>query len=169
MYEYKIRNLLPSQEYFIAVTAFDFGSPASSLESLENPPYRNYIAEYPQNQNNRVEQEGLNVIVYPNPYRIDANYAEQGFEGRGMTEVAEDRIHRIHFTNLPNKCTIRIFSIDGDLVREINHDEPEDFPGSMHEEWDMITRNTQAVVAGIYYYSVDSELGNQVGKIVIIK
>jgi len=41
-------------------------------------------------------------------------------------------------------------------------------PTSMHEEWDLITRNTQLVVAGIYYYSVESEYGNQVGKLVII-
>jgi hypothetical protein len=35
--------------------------------------------------------------------------------------------------------------------------------------WDLISRNTQAVVSGIYLYSVESESGNQVGKFVIIK
>ena len=66
------------------------------------------------------------------------------------------------------KCTIRIFTIDGDLIRELEHDCIENSPGCMHEEWDMITRNTQAVVSGIYYYSVESEQGNQIGKLVII-
>ena len=168
MYEFKLNNLLPSQKYFFAVTAFDFGSPASNLEALETRPNKNYVAEYPQNQNTVVEDRGLNVIVYPNPYRIDGGYFDNGFEGRENSELAEDRRRRIHFTNLPNKCTIRIFSIDGDLIREIVHDEREDSPQSMHEEWDLITRNTQAVVSGIYYYSVNSEYGNQVGKIVII-
>ena len=169
MYQYKVKNLLPSQKYYFSVTAFDFGSPTSGLASLETRPNKNYVAEFPQNQNTLVEDGGLNVIVYPNPYRIDANYKDNGFfEGRGLDAPPEDRIHRIHFTNLPHKCTIRIFSIDGDLIREIDHDMPMNYPGSMHEEWDMITRNTQAVVSGIYYYSVESEYGNQIGKIVII-
>ena len=35
--------------------------------------------------------------------------------------------------------------------------------------WDLISRNTQAVVSGIYLYSVESAQGTQVGKFVIIK
>jgi hypothetical protein len=80
----------------------------------------------------------------------------------------EDRTRSIHFINLPHKCTIRIFTIDGDLVREIQHDAPVGAPQSSHERWDLITRNTQAVVSGIYYYSVESEFGSQIGKLVII-
>ena len=30
----------------------------------------------------------------------------------------DDRVRAVHFTNLPARCTIRIFTIDGDLVRE---------------------------------------------------
>ena len=33
----------------------------------------------------------------------------------------------------------------------------------------MITRNTQAIVTGLYYWVVESEYGNQVGKLVILK
>jgi hypothetical protein len=33
----------------------------------------------------------------------------------------------------------------------------------------LINENTQAVVSGIYLYSVESESGNQIGKFVIIK
>ncbi len=168
MYEYTMRDLLPSQKYYFAVTAFDFGSPGSNLKSLETPPNRNFIAEYAQNRNSVVAAQGLNVVVYPNPYRADAEYKENGFEGRGQTGLADDRIRRVHFTNLPPKCTIRIFTIDGDLVRVIDHDCIEDSPGCMHDEWDLITRNTQAAVSGIYYYSVESDRGNQIGKIVLI-
>jgi hypothetical protein len=168
MYEYKVKNLLPSQRYYFSVTAFDFGSPSSGLASLETRANQNYIAEYPQNQNTLVEDGGLNVVVYPNPYRADADYRADGFEGRGIGDISHERIRRIHFTNLPHKCTIRIFTIDGDLVRQIEHDMPKDYPGSMHEEWDLITRNTQMIVSGIYYYSVESEYGNQIGKLVVI-
>jgi hypothetical protein len=177
-YEYYIRNLLPSQLYYIGVTAFDYGSPGSDLESLETPPNRNYVAEYPQNDNTTVESSGLHVVVYPNPYRADGKYKEDRFEGVDYIDnegnyvqqagLPNDRTRSIHFINLPHKCTIRIFTIDGDLVRQIEHDVPKDDPRSMHHRWDLITRNTQAVVSGIYYYSIESEYGNQIGKIVII-
>lgn len=177
-YEYIYRDLLPSQMYYVAVTAFDYGSPLSGLGSLEIPPQNNFVAEYPQNPASIVEEHGLNVIVYPNPYRNDGQYKEYGFEGRDYIDNAgryvvqrgltDERTRSIHFTNLPSKCTIRIFTIDGDLVREIDHDVPADFPQSSHERWDLITRNTQQIVSGIYYYSVESDAGNQVGTIVII-
>jgi hypothetical protein len=35
--------------------------------------------------------------------------------------------------------------------------------------WDLISRNVQAVTSGIYIWRVDSELGTQTGKLVIIK
>ncbi|SYZ73464.1 conserved exported hypothetical protein [Candidatus Zixiibacteriota bacterium] len=170
-YEYNLKHLLPSQLYYIAVTAFDYGSPASGLESLESAPAQNSVGEYAQNQNGVVEAARLNVIAYPNPYRLDADYQDSSggkFEGRGLENLMPDRKRAIHFMNLPNKCTIRIFSLDGDLIREINHDYPKDSPRSMHDTWDLITRNTQMVVSGIYYYSVESEFGNQLGKLVII-
>jgi hypothetical protein len=179
-YQFVLRNLLPSQLHYIAVTAFDYGSPGTNLQSLETRPGRNYVAEYAMPNNTIVEQNNLNVIVFPNPYRADGQYLDYGFEGRDYLDSAfggilipqenmiEDRTRSIHFINLPHRCTIRIFSIDGDLVREIEHDYPKDSPRSMHERWDMITRNTQAVVSGIYYYSVESEYGSQIGKLVII-
>ncbi|MEW5925370.1 MAG: hypothetical protein AB1746_15420, partial [Candidatus Zixiibacteriota bacterium] len=177
-YEYIIRNLLPSQLYYIAVTAFDYGSPSSGLRSMEVPPQRNFVATYPQYLADKVIADKLNVIVYPNPYRIDGGYKEYGFEGRDYIDnkgrlvkqdgLPDDRTRSIHFMNLPPTCTIRIFSIDGDLIREIYHDVPAEYPQSSHERWDLITRNTQMVVSGIYYYSVESEWGSQMGKIVII-
>ncbi|MBN2226650.1 MAG: hypothetical protein JW763_04745 [candidate division Zixibacteria bacterium] len=173
-YEYTIKNLLPSQLYYISVTAFDYGSPISGLPSLETAKNQNMVAEYAQNTNAIVEEQRLNVIVYPNPYRNDAGYASAtggNFEGRDAVtggSLNPERIRRVHFTNLPHKCTIRIFTLDGDLVREIDHDFPEGDPQSMHDTWDLITRNTQAAVSGIYYYSVESEQGSQIGKLVII-
>lgn len=170
-YEFVLDNILPSQLYYVSVTAFDYGAPGSGLMSLESSPTKNMVAEYAQNQTSKVESQGLSVIVYPNPYRIDGNYrgSDGGFfEGRGQETLPDDRVRAIHFTNLPHKCTIRIFTIDGDLVREIDHDYPPDSPQSMHDIWDVITRNTQSPVSGIYYYSVESEYGSQIGKIVLI-
>ncbi len=167
-YEYIVRDLLPSLLYYVTVTAFDYGSPGFGLTSLETSPLINVVGEYPQNSADMVEEQKLNVVVYPNPYRIDGNYRAMGLEGSTETTLPLERTRAIHFANLPHKCTIRIYTLDGDLVRQIEHDVPPGDPKAMHETWDLITRNTQAVVSGIYYYSVESEYGNQLGKIVII-
>jgi hypothetical protein len=170
-YEYTLRNLLPSQLYYISVTAYDYGSPGHALGALETKQTINMVAEYPQNSSSVVEEKDLKVIVYPNPYRIDGNYRNPeggSFEGRGEEDAATDRVRAIHFTNLPHKCTIRIFTLDGDLVREIDHNVADGSTQSMHDKWDLITRNTQAAVSGIYYYVIESEYGNQIGKLVII-
>jgi len=127
------------------------------------------VVEYPLTPSDTVEAKNLDVYVYPNPYRIDGNYFEDGFEGRDDTYKIPDRIRRIHFANLPRVCKIYIYSLDGDLVRELDHNYPDGGPQSMHDTWDLITRNTQRVVTGIYYFVVESSTRTQIGKFVIIR
>ena len=169
-YEYIIDGLLASRPLYFAVSSFDYGNPATSLAALESSPLANAIQVYPVNSADRVVEEGLNVTVFPNPYRVDGGYLEAGYERLDNTTASTDRARRIHFANLPKEATIRIYTLDGDLVREIQH--PCDCPfqeGESMLAWDLITRNTQAAVSGIYLYSVQSAQGNQVGKFVIIR
>ncbi|MCK4573594.1 MAG: hypothetical protein KAU36_04440, partial [candidate division Zixibacteria bacterium] len=85
------------------------------------------------------------------------------------TDRPDDRVRAIHFANLPPKCTISIYTIDGDLVREIEHDRDLGDPTAAHDEWNLITRNTQLVVSGLYYWTIESADGSvQIGKLVII-
>ncbi|MFZ5980247.1 MAG: hypothetical protein ACOYVF_06400 [Candidatus Zixiibacteriota bacterium] len=168
-YEYVYENILPTIAYYVSVTAFDFGSPIAGLKALETKPVNNMIVEYPLTPSDSVEAKNLDVYVYPNPYRIDGNYFEDGFEGRDDTYKIPDRIRRIHFANLPKVCKIYIFSLDGDLVRELDHNYPDGGPQSMHDTWDLITRNTQRAVTGIYYFVVESSTRTQIGKFVIIR
>ena len=168
-YEYTIENLLPTVPYYINVTSFDYGSPASGLGSLETSKTNLSVNAYPLTSSDEVEAQDLEVYVYPNPYRINGNYIEDGFEGRDADYYIPDRMRRLHFANLPAKCTIKIFSLDGDLIREIDHDKDPSDPTAMHDEWDMITRNTQRIVTGIYYWVVEAKNGDtQIGKFVII-
>ncbi|MBU8934453.1 MAG: hypothetical protein KOO62_10655 [candidate division Zixibacteria bacterium] len=167
-YEYVIGNLLPTVPYYCAVTSFDFGSPAVELPALESKPINNMVVEYPQLGAGHLSA-GDSVYVYPNPYRIDADYRHMGFEGRGVLDKPDYRLREIHFANLPHKCKISIFSLDGDLVREIDHEVPPGDPQSAHDSWDLVTRNTQAVVSGMYYFVVESDKKYQIGKIVIIE
>jgi len=126
------------------------------------------VREYPLPSSEEVEDRGLKVTVYPNPYRIDGGYAKAGYENRDRTKSAE-RTRIINFANLPRVCTIRIFSPTGDLIRQIEHNRPDGGAGSQIETWDVISRNTQAVVTGIYIWHVQSAMGEQLGKLVIIK
>jgi hypothetical protein len=167
-YECTITNLLASQSYYFAVTAFDAGVAAGGIESLESPIQANMQLAYPTYSPEYVEKQRLKVSVYPNPYKIDAGYRQRGYEDPNR-EGFKERVRRIHFVNLPPKATIKIFSLDGDLIRELHHPSSRFSDTPSHTAWDMITRNTQAVVSGIYLYTVESDWGTQIGKIVIIK
>ncbi|MEW6051584.1 MAG: hypothetical protein AB1644_11075 [Candidatus Zixiibacteriota bacterium] len=168
-YEYTIENLLPAVPYFINVTAFDYGSPKAGLGALETSVTFEPKRTYALPTADEVEASNLSAYVYPNPYRVDGGYRRDGFEGRGQTDRPDDRVRMIHFANLPAKCTIRIYTLDGDMVREIFHDLPTSDPTASHETWDLITRNTQLVVSGIYYWTVEAADGStQIGKLVII-
>ena len=168
-YELVIDNLLPTVPYFVAVTTMDFGSPVANLPPMETSPINNMVAEYPLFQPNTTDINSLDVFVYPNPYRIDANYRQFGYEGRTEFDRPNDRVRALHFVNLPPKCKISIYSLDGDLIKVIDHDKSPNEPQASHDEWDLITRNTQAVVSGLYYYVVESENRTQIGKFVILK
>lgn len=104
----------------------------------------------------------LNKIkVVPNPYIAQAKWEPENpySSGRGPRSI--------HFTHLPNKCTIRIFTVNGELVREIEH-ESNLMDGSA--EWDLLTRDNLSVSYGVYIYHIDAPgLGKTVGKFAILK
>jgi hypothetical protein len=167
-YEYIFRDLPAGRPFYVAVTAHDYGSRKYRLSSLETSPLTTATLAWPETPSETVEREGLDVYVYPNPYRIDAVYSMIGFENRDRTRSAE-RARTIHFANLPSVCKIRIYTVGGDLVQEIDHYYPGGGPEAMHEIWNLMSKNTQAVVTGIYIWEVKSEMGQQLGKLVIIK
>jgi hypothetical protein len=153
----------------LSVSTFDYGNPTTNLAPLESSPLANAVEIYPVYSADVVADSAKKVSVFPNPYRINGGYAEAGYEDVPAA-LSPERARRIHFANLPREATIRIYTLDGDLVRELQH--PCDCPlqeGESMTSWDLISRNTQAVVSGIYLYTVESKLGTQVGKFVIIK
>ena len=163
--EFMQNGLLPSFPVWIAVTAFDFGNAKTNLGALETSKGINSTEVFPMDSPSKAQASGEKVVVVPNPYKISENY--QSPEGLESGSGQFDR--RINFYNLPAVCTIRIYTLDGDLVREIGHAKAENDPTAGYDYWDLINRNTQAVVSGIYLYSIESKSGNQIGKFVIIK
>jgi hypothetical protein len=166
-YEFTIEGLLPTVPYWVNVTAFDFGSPKSGLEALETSVTLGAQDAYPVNPYDTANMG--QVYVYPNPYRINADYRQLGYEGRTLENYPSDKVRAIHFANLPPKCTIKIFSLDGDRIITIEHDMNPTDPNASHDQWNLINRNHQLVVSGLYYWTVESPDGQtQIGKLVII-
>ncbi|MEW5701430.1 MAG: hypothetical protein AB1792_04290 [Candidatus Zixiibacteriota bacterium] len=176
VYELVLDNLLDSKPLYFSVTTFDWGDYARSVEPMESAIAAQAAFGFPLYSADVVVDSGLKVSVYPNPYKIrfkDAygdwtNYVEQGYERPGKG-TEEERNRRIWFINLPDTAEINIYSLDGDLIRKILHPDPFLTTYSSVVGWDLISRNTQAVTSGIYIWRVDSRLGKQVGKLVIIK
>ena len=169
-YEFQINNLLPTVSYWINVTAFDFGSPKSGLPALESSKTLDIQPAYPLLSADEINtDDSKQVFIYPNPYRINAGYRDMGYEGRTEDDRPDYRVRELNFANLPPKCEIKIFSLDGDLIRHLSHDVPANDPTSSHHQWDLITRNTQMVVSGLYYWTVEFPNGEvQIGKFVVI-
>lgn len=101
------------------------------------------------------------IKVVPNPYVAAASWEERNPfpTGRGQRSI--------HFTHLPQRCTIRIFTVSGELVARIDHDS-ELLDGTA--EWDVLSRDQLQVAYGVYIYHVEAPgIGEKVGKFAIIK
>ncbi len=111
------------------------------------------------------------VMVVPNPYRTDADYTFEngGYEGRTVNWDETKRV--LKFIHLPQECTIRIFTLMGEQVATIEHrpGTPGYNPQRGEENWNLLSGSNRAIASGIYVFTVESNLGTQIGKFVVIK
>jgi hypothetical protein len=96
------------------------------------------------------EQLAKQIRVVPNPFSLSTasyNY---------------DSTLKIRFVGLPTKCRIRIYNFAGDLVGQIDHDNP----NSGEDFWRHNERNYASleVATGIYFYVVESFVPESAGK-----
>ncbi|MDX1701438.1 MAG: hypothetical protein R3250_12515, partial [Melioribacteraceae bacterium] len=102
-----------------------------------------------------------NIKVVPNPYVASAKWElKNPFNtGRGPRSL--------HFTNLPQKCTIRVFTINGELVNTLEHDSN---LNNGTYDWDMLTKDRLAISYGVYVFHVEAPgIGDKIGKFAVIK
>ncbi len=109
---------------------------------------------------NKAKSDLDRIKVVPNPYIVTNPLEPRNL----LTSGRGDRV--IYFTHLPAKCTIRIFTLRGQLVDVIEHDSPLD---DGFAKWDLTSREGIDVAFGVYIYHVQSELGNKIGRFAIIK
>jgi hypothetical protein len=73
----------------------------------------------------------------------------------------------VDFFGMPRaRATIKIYTLAGDLVAQLDHDGTH---GDGQAPWNLVSRNGQDVESGIYLFTVDSRLGHQVGRFVLIR
>jgi hypothetical protein len=141
---------------YYCVTSFDTdGNESGKVNNTRFPvyPLRGPNLQFPKN-----------VYVVPNPFRQHSN----------LTGTGER--YRMEFIGIPAKCKIKIYTLTGDVVQEINHDD-----GSGSEAWGSIERLdyqlnkwTLGIAPGVYIYRVESlVLGHvgesYIGKLAIVK
>lgn len=88
------------------------------------------------------------INIVPNPY-----YAYSLYESNPVD-------NRVRITNLPNKCTISIYTMEGGLVRRVNKDNQ-----STTYDWDIRNNAAAPIASGTYIIHVDAgDLGYKVIK-----
>jgi len=101
------------------------------------------------------------INVVPNPYIVTHN-AEARLQssqtGRGEREI--------RFTYIPPQSTIKIFTVRGELIKELRHDDL--FVGDV--SWNLRTEENIDTAYGVYVYVVEiPNVGKKIGKFALIK
>jgi len=107
------------------------------------------------------EQAKEKPYVVPNPYVGAASFEPQRFAVSGRGE------RRLEFRGLPQECTIRIYTITGELVQTLEHN------GIITQgfvTWDLRTKDNLEVAPGLYIFHVEAvNYTSYIGKFAIIK
>ena len=176
-YRQRITGLKTGFKYYAAVTAYDIGD--TQIESLESGITQNLLQSVPAPS--PAEAAGRKVTVFPNPYKVEAAW-DAG---------ALVRDHYLWFANLPERCTIRIYTLSGDLVKSFAFDGATydgssarglfnpgaetalgapTLSGSLYA-WDLITDQGQAAASGLYLFAIEDAVSGEVqrGKFLVLK
>jgi hypothetical protein len=170
-------NLVRGKRYWYAVTSV--GLPDRTINASSPSPglivYDTLYTAYPESPiDANVQSIDLtfspsdrlgDVLVVPNPYRVDQDYTVEngGWEGRGRDWTENNRL--LKFIHLPPRCTIRIFTMAGDLITTLEHEDP--VRGEL--DWDILSGSYRALASGVYVFTVESDFGKQIGKFVLIR
>ncbi len=99
------------------------------------------------------------IYVVPNPYVAYSLSEEPG-------TISSKRGEReLQFRNLPEKCTIRIYTITGNLVDTIEKDDM-----TSYASWNLLSSEGQRIAYGVYIFHVDiPDVGEKLGRFAVIK
>ena len=137
-------NLFVGVEYYYAVTVENEEGQVSWVTNRTQTPLR--YGSLPA-------KNTLDISVFPNPFRISSGLPSEN-----------DR-QTITFTNLPDSCTVNIYTTDGKRVRSFIRE------GALRGEevWNQRSSTGIEVVSGIYFWTVEAKSGTATGTMLIIK
>jgi len=95
-----------------------------------------------------------NIKVVPNPYFVTNSWRAEYYAGES----------KLQFKGVPQECTIRIYTLAGDLVQTLDHND-----GTGEVWWDLMSSNRQQVASGIYLFHVESPVGEFLGRFAVVK
>lgn len=153
---------------FQLTTEASFPKPGDVYQlDWKRPFYETDTIRFTVNDNEGLDVDALvsgmeNIKVVPNPY-VMTNMMEEA-----VTNPYLNQRRKLLFTHIPAECTIKIFTVSGVLVDEIKvQNQPEQ--GIVH--WDMLTRESLEIAAGMYIYHVESVVtgDSKLGKFAVIK
>lgn len=144
----RIRVAKPYKRFFNGITSsavLTANDSAAVPQNMNNPMYRFNTADLKTTtDDNETAVNALDLInVVPNPY-----YAYSGYETNQFD-------NRVKFTNLPEKCEIKIYTVSGILVRKYTKDSPQTFL-----DWDLKNQAGIPVASGLYIIHVEAKDGS---------
>jgi hypothetical protein len=167
-YRYVDRSIHLGRPYFYSVVAFDRGADVQGrfTTGITGSPSSNFVYVEPKSAAQEPwAYDAREIYVVPNPATRESMAAWT------LDPTNEDPSGtKVEFRNLPRaKGMIRIYTLAGDLVRELHFDGRY---GVGTVKWDLVSRTGQDVTSGVYLYSVQPE-GNQferkIGKFTVIR
>ncbi|MCP4546875.1 MAG: hypothetical protein GY835_10470 [bacterium] len=178
-YRYEDRHVHSGQHYFYSVTSKDhiplIGAGNEFLgygEGLSGDPATGFVYTVPQSRSQGAwEYDPRKVIVVPNPATAES------MEPWALNPNNDDPSGlKVEFRHLPAAaCVVRIFSLAGDLVQVIEHDESAriadgDYASTGTVAWDLVSRNGQDVASGIYLFSIEANgFESAIGKFAVVR
>ncbi|MBL8005239.1 MAG: hypothetical protein JNL36_09090 [Candidatus Kapabacteria bacterium] len=89
------------------------------------------------------------VRVVPNPYLVTHQGERSQYDAK------------VYFTKLPQVCTIRIYTVNGDLVRTLEHNEATNTSNDRvgMDIWDLLSSNNQRVVSQVFIAQISTPSG----------
>ena len=103
-----------------------------------------------------VTQEDLEMInVVPNPYLVQSWF-----------QTPQNPLNRLRFIHLPQQCRITIFTITGERVVTLDHNNEYD----SNEWWDLKNGSGREIAPGLYIYTVEAgDLTPHIGKFAVVR
>ncbi len=141
-------NLLGDNDY-IVTDGFILKVKDSSSNQLSEKDVYQFKTSAPV-YNQKLAQQDINSInVFPNPY-----YGANRMETNKYEKI-------VTFTHLPQRATIRIFNLAGQLVRTLEKNSPDEFL-----RWDLLNESRYEAASGLYIVYIELP---DIGKTKILK